>query len=372
MIRHLVLLGVGPGHWRFLQALLKRRGADIAITLVTRQEHYFSRFAILQGVSCQQPMPDCGLPLEPMLRRVNVNWLEHSASAIDANAKVLLLDDGRELRFDWLSCEPEPLQDRALAETLLPGARANGLFTRPREAFAKLWPEVARLAGERPQRIAVVAGALGAPRVPWPDEQFAIEMAFAVRQAFAGSAVTLVTGGDVLAAGTSGALQARIQQALKRQGITVLVDRAISILPQEVTLNSGARLACDVPLLVLATQTAPFAAGSGLALVDSGLIAVDRAQRSVSHGHVFASQEGQARNARTLATSLQGVIAGKASAPSRAKQNAKSAERAESWSQMALIQCGNGRAIVSWRGWAWSSRIAGALARAEVLELDGD
>ncbi len=366
MIRHLVLVGVGPGHWRFLQGLLKRRGADIAITLITRQEHYVTRAGLLQGVSGQRPMPGCGLPLEPLLRRVRVNWLEHTVQAIAADGKVLLLDDGRELRFDWLSCEPEPLLDRTLVETLLPGARANGLFTRPREAFGKLWPAVASLAGERPLRIALVGGTPGARPAHWLDEKFAIEMAFAVRQAFAGSAVTLVTGGDAVAAGASSALQARIQQALRRQGITVLVDRASGILPQEVTLSSGARLACDVPLLVLAAHAAPIAAGSGLALDESGFIVVDRAQRSLSHVQVFASQEGLAQNARALAASLQGVMDGKVPTPFRAKHKGRDLAPVE------LVQCGNGRAIVSWRAWAWNSRLAGALTRARVSRISQD
>lgn len=316
MIRHLVLVGVGPGHWRFLQGLLKRRAADIAITLVTRQTHYISHTALLRAVAGGLPMDDFGPPLEPLLRRVNVNWLDHHALAVDTPTKMLRLDDGRELRFDWISCEPEPVQDRTQVDAQLPGARANGLFTRPREAFCKLWPQVARLAAERPLRIAVIGG--GASPVAWQHEKFAIELAFAVRQAFARSAVTLVTGGNAVAAGASTALQARVQAALKRRSITVLSDSAGGIQPGEVVLTSGARLACDVPLLALAPKAAP-----------------------------LAEREDSAGGAKAVAARLQGVVAGKPFAPRRSEPNEDAPFR------LQQIHCGDGRRIVSWRQWAW-------------------
>lgn len=350
MIRHLVLLGVGPGHWRFLQGLLKRRGADIAITLVTRQERYISRGALLRAVAGHLPMEDCGLPIEPLLRRVNVNWLDHNVKAVDADTKVLLLDDGRELRFDWLSCEPEPLFDRTQAETFLPGARANGFFTRPAEAFCKLWPRVARLAVERPLRVAVICG--GTEGVHWPRQKFAIELAFAVREAFAGSAVTLVTGGDTVASATSGALRSQVQGALRRQGITVLADGAVGIATQEVALRSGARLACDVPLLALAPQAAAFVSTSGLALDAGGFIALDGAQRSVSHSHVFASQFRSASTAPALAASLKAVMDGKPPSPSSTLKNGDATRT------LQRVRCGKGQTIVSWRNWAWTSWLA--------------
>jgi NADH dehydrogenase FAD-containing subunit len=316
MIRHLVLLGVGPGHWRFLQGLLKRRPADIAITLVTRQEHYISRADLLKAVARRLPMSDSGQSLEPLLRKVNVNWLDHSAQAIDTDAKMLRLDDGRDLRFDWLSAEPEPLQDRTQIEIWLPGARANGLFTRPQEAFCKLWPQVAQLATQRPLRIAIVGG--GESQPVWGQEKFAIELAFAVRQAFAGSAVTLITGGQALAASASKALQSRLLRAFKRRGITVLADGAKAIASGEVTLASGARLACDVPLLALAPQASPFSE--------------------------FETSDG---NAKAMTTRLQALMAGKPLGPPG------DLRRGDAARQLQRIQCGDGRAILVWRDWAF-------------------
>lgn len=379
MIRHLVLVGVGPGHFRFLQGLLKKRSADIAITLIARQVRYVSTRHLLRAVAGQLALDECGVLIQPLLRQVNVNWLDHKVQAIDPGARVLLLDDGRELRFDWLSLELEPAHVRELIERDLPGARACGLFLRPREAFCKHWPRVAELAAERPLRVAVICGGAGgpvaavpnsAPAVDWPQQKFAIELALAVRQAFKGSAVTLITGGSPLASHSNPAFQTAIQLALKRFQVTVLMDAAIGLQSAEVTLQSSARLACDLPLLALQTQLHVLALGSGLALNDAGAIELDGAQRSSSHTHVLASDSSEPA-ARRLAASLQAVADGKAHAAPRhastprgqgdsAGAGAGSGSGSSSVASAQMLRCGNGQWIVSCGGWAWRSRFLGA------------
>lgn len=386
MIRHLVLAGVGPGHFRFLQGLLKKRSADIAITVITRQLRTIAPAALLRAVAGRQPLDECGELIAPLLRQVNVNWLDHQVQALDPAARVLLMDDGRELRFDWLSLEPEPAHVREFIERDLPGARANGLFLRPLEAFCKLWPRVAEMAALSPLRVAVICGGAGGPAatvpatVPaalpvalpaalpaavtagdWPQEKFAIELALAVRQAFKGSAVTLITGGPPLAAQTSPALQRAIQQALKRCQVTVLTDAAIKLQSGEVMLQSGARLACDVPLLAVQAQPHALLAGSGLALNDAGDIDLDGAQRSTSHTPILAC-DSSAPAARRLAVSLQAVADGKTpAAPRQTLGPGRSGRDHKPGAGLQILRCGNGQRIVSFGPWAWRSRLLGAV-----------
>jgi NADH dehydrogenase FAD-containing subunit len=403
MIRHLVLLGAGSGHLRFLHSLKKKRSPDIAITLVTRVETHIDDAHFLRALASRAPMAHCGELLEPLLRQTHVNWLDQHVQAIDASAKVLLLDDGRELRFDWLSIDMEPAPNRDLADRLMPGARANGLFLRPREAFCKLWPKVAELAAQRPQRVAIISGRLMAdenqPRdeaatapmalalengnlasappltpppappssplaasVPdWAHEKGAIELAFAVRQAFTSAAVTLITGGQPVAMQASPALRAGIQQALKKHRITVLADAACAVQPGAVHLQSGAQLACDVPLLALQGPAHPLLASSGLALYgtgpDFGNVDVDGGQRSRSHAYVFAANGADTAGARgrELATSLQAVVAGKQSAIFRQQASALLPEHFQT------LRCSPRHAIVSWRSWAWSCELLGGM-----------
>ena len=394
MIRHLVLLGAGPGHQRFLLSLQKKRHNDIAITLITRQELHIETAQLLRAIAGQLPLANCGELIEPLLHSANVNWLDQNVQAIDASAKVLLLDDARELRFDWLSIDLEPAQNRDLADRQLPGARANGMFVRPREAFCKLWPRVAELAATQPLRVAVVCSSAAlerssgsgnattntdvtapmpldgdaalspspaptpatsltpaSPALDWQHEKFAIELAFAVRQAFTASAVTLITGGQPIAAQASPALRTCIQSALRKHRITVLVDTASAIQAGEIVLQSGAHLACDVPLLALQAPAHPLLAQSGLTLNGTGHVDVDGGQRSRSHAYVFASDGVDAVDARSriLAASLQAVIDGKQPAMFRQPAAAQSPARFQT------LRADNHQAIVTWRGWALST-----------------
>ncbi len=369
MIRHLVLLGMGPGHLLLLKALLKKRPADVAISLISRQKRYVGDAHLLQSVATRVAMDNCGVLLEPLLRAATVRQLHHHVKAVDPAAKVLLLDDGRELRFDWLSLEPEPAQRRDALEAALPGARANGLFIRPREAFCALWPRVAELAAARPLSLAVICGSPPAKAptpaeskpVAWADEKFAIELAFAVRRACGGSAVTLITGGQPVADGRHPALQSCLQTALKQRRITVLVDAASGIQSGEVVLRSGARLSCDVPLLALDAAPPTWLADSGLALDAQGQVAVDAANRSTSHPHVHAHGSWPASksmpSARQLAANLCAVM------DQKPPPQGRPARKPQALAPAQWLDTADGRAVLGWRGWAWQSWVAGAALR---------
>jgi len=120
----------------------------------------------------------------------------------------------------------------------------------------------------------------------------------------------------------------------------------------EVTLASGARLACDVPLLATGTQNPAWLSQSGLALQDSGQVSVDTCLCSVSHPHVFVAgvitDQPAAVPDSALASHLRSVMA--AVAPV-----AQPPQR----SNLQWVDCGDRRAIVRWGNrvaqgrWVW-------------------
>ncbi len=415
MIRHLVLCGLGPGHMRLLAELFRQpahQHADIGISLLTRQHRYISDAALLGMIASPLAASD---PLatehfarqasteaervETMVQKSGVRWISNSPQALDLANKALLLDDGRTLRFDWLSVEPEPVQNRDLIEQSVHGARANGLFVRPREAFFKLWPQVQALAATRSLRFAVVLNPrpdsfvgetlvspfvaatavttqplpleASAPPVPtlmasalppapaardaddWALEKHTLEIAFALRHAFKGCAVTLITGGAALGEGLPPALQDCIRAVLKKRQITVLRDAATAISPGEVALQSGARLACDVPLLMLGPITPDWLTGCGLALGEHRQVQTDRALRSASHPFVFINTQTTTAHARRLLQGLRRVIAGQLP-PTTTALPATQASLAKN--AVYRVNCADGNGIVSWRNWAIESR----------------
>ena len=342
-MKHLLLLGAGHAHVQVFKryAELVRHGAlPPKITLVTPHPRQLYSGMVPGFVAGHYALEQCVIALEPLLAGTPVRWLQHSVSALDASHNQVTLDDGTVLDFDWLSVNTGAVQDRQRLEAQMPGVREHGLFVRPIEAFGALWPRVVELGQTRALRLALVGGGAAG-----------IELAMAVRQRLPGASVTLLTGGNTLAGNYPPALQARVLRALKHRQITVLIDAASGFAAGEVQLASGARLACDVPLIATGAQAPAWLQSSGLALDAQGFIAVDACLRSTSHPHVFAAGDVSSRVDRPVARS--GVYAVRAGAALTVNLGAALAGQALQPHQppqhtLNLLSCGNQEAIASW------------------------
>lgn len=337
--KHLVLLGAGHAHMHVLSTLASRPWSGVQITLIEPCPRQLYSGMVSGFVAGHHALDDCEIALEPLLENTGIRWLTCSATALDANARTVTLDDGSELSFEWLSVNTGLVQDRNQIEQAMPGAREHGLFVRPIEAFGALWPRVTELAQSRALRLAVIGGAAAG-----------IELAMAIRHRLPRSSVTLITGGTAVAANYPPAVQQRVVKALKRRNITVLADLAVGMGAGEVLLGCGARLACDVPLIASGAQAPAWLDGSGLALDEQGFIAVDACQRSTSHTHVFAAGDVSSRLDRALAKNLAAAIAGAKPSPHTPPKNT-----------LNLLSCGDHFAIASWGNYSAQGRWVGWL-----------
>jgi NADH dehydrogenase FAD-containing subunit len=243
-------------------------------------------------VAGHHPLDDCAVALEPLVQRSGIRWIQHGATALDAQNQTLQLDDGSTLSYDWLSVNTGPVQDRDQLEHDLHGAREYGLFLRPTEAFSALWPRVVEMGQTRPLRITVIGTGAGG-----------VELALAARHRLSNAAVTLVCGTTPPGPAYPPGVQRRLLCELKRRKVTVLQDVAVSLAADAVHLGCGANLACDVPLLANGAQAPKWLAGSGLALDPDGFLAVDMYLRSTSHSRVFAAGDASAHTDQALARS---------------------------------------------------------------------
>lgn len=337
---HLVLLGAGHAHVHVLSTLAAQPLPGVQITLIAPYPRQLYSGMVPGFVAGHYALDDCVIPLEPLLENTGIRWLARSTSALDANTRKVTLDDGSELHYDWLSVNTGPVQDRQRIEATLPGAREHGLFVRPIETLGALWPRVAEMASTRALRLAIIGGGAAG-----------IELAMAIRHRLPNASVTLITGGEKVGASYPSGVQQRVSLALKRRNVTVLPDVAASIQSGEVVLGSGARLACDVPIIATGAQAPAWLAGSGLALDEQGFIAVDACQRSTNHANVFAAGDVSSRVDQTLARS--GVYAVRAG-PALAKNLAAATTGMEPTPHMPpantlnLLSCGDHYAIASW------------------------
>lgn len=350
-MKHLVMLGAGHAHVHLLSTLAAQPMAGVQITLVAPYPRQLYSGMVPGFVAGHYTLEECVIPLAPFLQNAAIRWLQRGASGLDAATRTVTLDDGSTLPYDVLSINSGPVQDRPSIEAMMPGAREHALFVRPIEVFGALWPRVLALGQQKPLRVALIGGGAAG-----------FELACAVAHRLPDAAVTLLSGHAPVGANYPPAVQAMVMQALKARRITVIQDRCVGIAAGEVTLASGARLACDVPLLATGAQAPAWLQGSGLALDAQGFVAVNAFQRSTNHPEVFAAGDVATRVDLDLPRS--GVYAVRAGPPLTQNLRAVLAGVAPKTytppiKTLNLLSCGDRRAIASWgnssaRGrWVW-------------------
>lgn len=348
--RKLVLLGAGHAHVQVLLELARQPWPDVEVTLVSPHPQLF-HFPMVAGyVAGRYSLDACNIAIEPLVRASAVTWVQRSVVAMDANRRRLRLDDGTELSYQWMSVNTGAVQDRDQIERALPGAREHGLFVRPFSALGALWPKVVELAESRARRVAIVGGG-----------DTAIELAMAVRHRLPQAAMTLVAGTAGVAGGQPAAMQQRLGLALKQRRINVLPDQATSLNDTELTLGSGARLACDVALIATGVSAPAWLQGSGLACDSNGFITVDACQRSSSHANVFAAGDVSSRQDGLLprngraAVSAGPTLAANLAAMAAGRHATAHITRAR---PLKLLAYGDGHGVATWGAHTLQGRMA--------------
>ena len=362
--RHLLLLGAGHAHVQVLHGLAQHKLADdVAVTLVAPHPRQLYSGMVPGFVAGHYTLADCMIPLDGLLARSRVIYVQGSAAAVNAEARTVTLASGKTLPYDWLSLDTGPVMDREKIELQMPGAREHALFVRPIEAFGQLWPRVMAMAQQKKMRLVVVgAGAAGL--------ELAMAAAHALRGAelAPGSRVTLLSGAQVPGASYPAGVQRRIARALQRLRIEVLAESCVGLHAGGMRLGNGQRLACDVPLLALGAQAPAWLSGSGLALDEGGFVAVNAYQQSTSHPAVFAAGDVASRIDKPHARS--GVYAVRAGPPLLANLRAASQGKPlkpymPQARTLNLLSCGGRHAIAVWGDlavegawvWRWKNRI---------------
>lgn len=344
----LLLLGAGHAHVHVLSQLAREPLVGVQVVLVAPYPRQMYSGMVPGLVAGHYSVDECAIPLAELVRRAGVRWVQASVTAFNADARMARLDNGMELPFDWASLNTGPVQDRDALEAAMPGARTHALFLRPIEGFAALWPRVLAMGSERALRMAVIgAGAAG------------IEIALALAHRLPHCAVTLLSGDAAPGANYPRSVQTRIGRTLRRRNITVLQECASGFLDGEVQLQSGARLACDVPLIATGAHAPRWLRESALALDAQGFVQVNAFQQSTSHPHVFAVGDVSSRSDRALARS--GVYAVRAG-PALVRNLAATARNTPLHAHqppahtLNLLACGDKTAIASWGSWSAQGR----------------
>lgn len=346
----LLLWGAGPAHLRFLKSLQKQPIPGADITLLTQHSQVLQPRKLAAYVANERTLAQCLTEVAPLLRGTGVKWTGRQGRAMDAASRTVLLDDRQVLDYDVLSINIGAQPYREAVEQAMPGAREHSLFVPPLEGFVNLWPKVCDLGRSRALRIAVVGHCSAG-----------FELALAVRQRMPTAAVTWVPGPQEPPREYSDVVLQHMLALLRAQRVTVLYDPVAALARDDVVLASGARLACDVPLLVLAQATPAWLQDTGLddsmhsaqgAHALGQRILTDAHERSTSHPEVFFVQH----DSTALANNLRAVM-----------QSDPSKLRPLRPAPLQFFYAGASHAMVNWQGrcahgrWVgWLRQLAGA------------
>jgi selenide,water dikinase len=355
---HLVLVGGGHAHLFVLEGLARGRfPGDVAVTLVAPDPRHAYSGMVPGLVGGRYRPDDLLIDLAALARAAGATFIAGAVESLDPGGRSVRLADGRRLSYDILSLAV----GSGNAGTGLPGVEERAVLLKPIDRTLGLVPAVERAAAGAGTAVAVVGGGAAG-----------VELALNLRTRLAmlgrgGAPVRLVDGDDRVLRDRSGACRRAAERVLRSRGIELILGREVARLADgRLHLDDGRTV--EAGLVVWATgPSAPrLFADTALALDQGGYLRVDPTLRSVSHPGIFAAGDAAAleghpglpkagvyavRQGPVLRDNLAAACAGRE--PSRRFHPQRRF--------LALLNTGDGRAILSWGALAVTGRWAMAL-----------
>ena len=327
-MKRVLLVGAGHAHAWVLSSLAKAPIYGARFTLVSPSARQLYS-AMLPGVIAgHYRREEAEFDVALLAERAYAEFIPGTVESLDAERRIAILSDGREIAFDMAS-----LNAGSRTEDAVPGSREHALSVKPFERLVERLRVVSH--------VAVAGGGAGGA-----------ELAMALRHR--GGEVTLYSE----RAAFSPEVARRVERRLRRVGVDYRPGMRVDAVERGPLVVAGAaRQQFDLVLWATGPAPLPWLAASGLALDEHGFVQVDRALRSVSHPHVLAVGDCAAldeaksgvysvRHGRLLVQNLRKLVAGEALEPYQPRPRA-----------LLLLTCGARYAIAARGGWSTEGRL---------------
>ncbi|MEU8139690.1 NAD(P)/FAD-dependent oxidoreductase [Streptodolium elevatio] len=250
-----------------LAARTKKR-EDVQVTLVNPDERFTERMRLHMAATGRTLAE---LDIRSLLKGTGARFVRGWVTGLDADAKVVRVDDELNLPYDTLVYALGAASD----VSAVPGVEDHAYTLGGAHDAELLADRLARLAAGG--TVAVVGTGLTG-----------VESAAEIAERHPHLDVVLLGRGEPGAAMNAKA-RTYLRSALDRLGVRVLSGVEVAkVLPDVVELSDGAGIAADVVLWTGGTRVSPMAAAAGLAVDERGRIRTDAALRSTSHPAVYA------------------------------------------------------------------------------------
>jgi selenide, water dikinase len=321
-----VLVGASHAHLLLVARLAEAPLAGVDVHWVTRGERAPYSGMLSGWVAGEYSREACTVDLPPLSRAAGVVLHRGKAIGLNAGRRAVLLDGGVTLEADVLSLG----LGSGLRGAELPGVRAQALDVKTLLASSERFS-----AGSGPW--AVVGDGLGG-----------IELALCLRTA--AEAVSLVAESERFPPEASAVMVRAVRRALDRRGVRVVHGRAVAVTGDAILLAGGGSVPARGVLWATGPAPHPLLSSAGLALGPTGAVRVDAALQSTSHPGVFAA--GDCADL-PVPTPKSGVFSVR-EAPVLGHNliAALNGERLRLYTPqrlaLALLNCGDGTALLSW------------------------
>ncbi|NUT51985.1 MAG: FAD-dependent oxidoreductase [Saccharothrix sp.] len=268
-VHDVVVLGAGYAGMAAAVQLAARVGRreDVRVTLVNARERFTERLRLPMTATGRE-LAEFDIP--GLLEGTGARFVRGWVTAVDADAKVVRIDDDRVLRYDTLVYALGGVTDTAT----VPGVEEHAHTLDGVRDAEVLADRLARLGSGT---VAVVGSGLTG-----------VESAAEIAERHPELDVVLL-GAREPGLTLHPKARAHVRAALDRLGVRVRGGvEVVKVRPDSVDLAGGEEVAADVVLWVGGTRVSPLAAVAGFTVDERGRIVTDDALRSVSHPEVYA------------------------------------------------------------------------------------
>ena len=356
-VPHLVLAGCGHAHLFVLEALAEVEFPPVRVTLISPAEEYYYS-GMESGITAGQYRSEQARFRPPLLARAaGAEWVCAAVARVEAGNRKVILDDGAEIGYDLLSLNV----GARLQGDDLPGVSMFAHPVKPvRDAIglgdAAVGAAERAVKGEPARVVIVGGGAAGVETAICLDARLRRQLG---RDRYR---IVVLDGGEAVAAEHPETLRKRVRSLLHQRGIEVHLGlRAHAVEDGRVLAGEGVEFPYDVLVWATGPRAPALLADSGLHVDGGGYLRAHPTLQAEHFPEIFAAGDcisvlghPEIAKAGVYAVREGPVLAGNLARALRGEPLERY-EPQDHW--LSLLNTGDGRALMSYRGFAAHARL---------------